>query len=439
MIREQYLSLPEVTSFTEWLAHRLQSIPVGLTIRSSKFVPGGLRESVRGINAVIDRYQWGADWGATKMRLNILSSRLQTAVRAADDAAVFSVCDDILDWGGDRNPKVGARPFLARRAGAGELADYLRLCEKHFALDSADLALFEPHVAQSNPVERMNSMMTKIHALLSEDGLPIYDSRVAAAIAALVAMFQQEHAVGWTQVPESLLFPAVSRLRTAQHFKLNALDHGVLLYEPSPQIGASISTLRWSSAKIRLGWILAEVLRTSPELAANEPDARSRMHAMEAGLFMIGYDVAGLTTPDTATAEAPAVRLRQSRIKPQSRGETVEWRICCTLGRPAPVRYAMRHGGFALEYGQTQLTFAAEDVDDMLREFAGLSNVPLGANRTPAVPDPDAFGQWLTARSTAYGLRLTPQHASQVAAVLVAEFGVKSRKEGNRVLLNFPY
>jgi hypothetical protein len=45
---------------------------------------------------------------------------------------------------------------------------------------------------------------------------------------------------------------------------------------------------RWAGAKVRLAWVMAETLRKTPSLFSGQPD---RMRAMEASLFMVGYDL----------------------------------------------------------------------------------------------------------------------------------------------------
>lgn len=54
--------------------------------------------------------------------------------------------------------------------------------------------LTEPdEAALSSPIGRMNSTLAKVHALYATDGLPIYDSRVAGAVASLVELWEREH------------------------------------------------------------------------------------------------------------------------------------------------------------------------------------------------------------------------------------------------------
>lgn len=139
-------------------------------------------------------------------------------------------------------------------------------------------------------VKRMTSMLTKVHALYAHDGLPIYDSRVAAAISSLAELYRRTVLQG-SRLPEELRFPSVgghnSRRRVHRIF-VDADDPGTIHY------GMPSSALRWSAAKWRLGRLLKQVLLLKPQLFSGEGTTPDRIHALEAVLFMIGYDVANL-------------------------------------------------------------------------------------------------------------------------------------------------
>jgi len=148
-------------------------------------------------------------------------------------------------------------------------------------LECADVDKLAP------PVQMMNSMLTKVHALAASDGLPIYDSRVAVAIASLVELYRRQNPCQWTQVPENLRFPSLDRTRDVTACFAQALSHG-----SCAQRGPN-TTRPWASAKVRLGWLLNASLEKSQQLSSEElggETMRGRMHAFEAGLFMIGYD-----------------------------------------------------------------------------------------------------------------------------------------------------
>lgn len=291
MNRTEFLQGCAVGGFTDWLAGKADTLMVDLDIKRSRFVPGGIRQRLLGMNAVLPHYVWRSEgtgegrWPETQQHLGQLGGALKRALEAGgDDDVVMDVCRQILLWGGDRNPKVGASTFLEQLHAGRGLAVYLNKASNAFKLDEAVLD------AADAPAARMNSMLTKVHALASGDGLPIYDSRVAAAIATLVELWRRDQGRQHTALPASLLFPATLASRTVRHQFNDAMSPGVMSYLEAK---TEQTAHRWSGAKIRLAWLMADVLKKSGTLFATEasPDGAGRMHAFEATLFLIGYDV----------------------------------------------------------------------------------------------------------------------------------------------------
>jgi hypothetical protein len=287
MKRSDFLRLPEVIRFTDWLVCELPQWPVQLQIASSKFVPQGLHAKTVFGQLIPQQYRWRAagmlsgDWAESCAKTHALSRALRAGVAAADAPATMRACSDILLWGGERNAAVGARPFLLAQGVA--LPTYIAQTGRQMSLDEGDLEAGFP------AVKAMNSMLTKVHAFYSQDGLPIYDSRVSAAIAALVEYWRQAGAQ--SVLPRMLQFPLAGGSAKPQH-KLQCLfekpmTHGQLIYNHAA------TPARWAGAKLRLAWIMAEVLRKAPHLFAGETN---RMRAMEAALFMVGYDLRSLRT-----------------------------------------------------------------------------------------------------------------------------------------------
>jgi hypothetical protein len=89
-------------------------------------------------------------------------------------------------------------------------------------------------------------------------------------------------------LPAPLNFPATAASRTVRGFFPHANAPGVMAY------GAPETTGQWASAKVRLGWVMKSILGRLPELFAeccHAPRLADRLHAFEASLFMVGYDV----------------------------------------------------------------------------------------------------------------------------------------------------
>jgi hypothetical protein len=284
----------ETKLFADYLSCRLPYISIHLQILPSSRC-GEIDKRLTGVEAVLENYQWSAnwtdkngrsvssrDWETTKCSLRRLKSQLRTASSTGTEDNILAACDRVLRWGGDRNAKVGANLFLTGFDQPGQLGTYLRETKAAF-----DLTKDDPE--QLRAVHKMNAMLSKVHALMADDGLPIYDSRVSGAIATMAELYRREK--GLTSLPESIRFPATGGpRRRVGHFLPDAVDTCHINY-------SSKNTARiWTLAKWRLGRIFRQVLSQNLALFKNEGDIASRCHALEASLFMIGYDPSCLLT-----------------------------------------------------------------------------------------------------------------------------------------------
>lgn len=210
--------------------------------------------------------------------------RLTHAITVArNDAEALTACKCILRWGGDRRPTEGALPFLESQQ---DLLGYLHAVKASLALDTAVI----PPAGTFPAVMAMNSMLTKVHAFMSADGLPIYDSRVAGAIASLVEAWRQEEGTAQAPLPNALAFPEVGGgggRRSVRARYGEAARPPVLYYATGPRADsqAVVTARKWASAKVRLGWLLSELLA--------EPSP-SGIRSLEASLFMAGHNCAGI-------------------------------------------------------------------------------------------------------------------------------------------------
>ena len=77
---------------------------------------------------------------------------------------------------------------------------------------------------------------------------------------------------------------------------------------------------------------------------------------------------------------------------------------------------------------------SAEFYRDILKNFRG-KTIHGGFNMTD--PIPDGFGEWIKENSSKYGQKLTPRHASHIAAILKAEGYLEHSYIGNLIVLFF--
>jgi len=256
-----------------------------LNIPRSTRVPSAI-QCQRYFYELLQVYSWratGMDWGdfgETRKVIGLLTEQI-TKARTSKD--LEGACLEILRWGGVRNRAVGAMPFLKARP---DLVGYLDAVKNELTLDTAIVSPDRSFVS----VLRMNSVLTKLHSFHSGDGLPIYDSRVAGAVAALIETWRQASGRSAKPIPFALKFPSVGGGGPRRTVSPRYLDchHPGTLYYPAKQQGDGsvlLQTGEWASAKVRLGWLLSELL-TKPTPAG--------IRSLEACLFMAGYDCSGI-------------------------------------------------------------------------------------------------------------------------------------------------
>jgi hypothetical protein len=379
-------------------------MPIRLKIGKSRFVPTAVEAKVEGIQHLTPLYIWRSsgmstgDWKETKSRLGALSSALSSAVAASDDREALAACKEILTWGGNRDLQKGAYPFLISTNSDIGLCKYLSTTRDAFRLSVA-------HLDSLLCVKLMNAMLTKVHALLADDGLPIYDSRVAAAIGALVEMWRRSVEPDTSSVPQPLIFPATLSTRTVLRLFPTAPHPKVIVYNhaDTPRI--------WSSAKVRLGWLMEMIL---PGFISASP--AMTMHDFEAALFMIGYDIACLTDQAVETAatlhesEQAVKNLLEQTATIGSQGFPLE-----TLSHDGKQIFisAREDRGYDVEWGTLRFALEGAALEDIELEFSGRASVPLGASVDGNVA-PESLGQWLIENGWP-----SRRYASAIAPILV--------------------
>lgn len=306
MDRKAFLAQPDVRSFVEWLQVELPGLVVHLRFPKSRFVDDGLNQQVVGIENVHALYCWGsawhddqtgewvksADWISTKASLDLLRTRLTTALTLKCDSAAYNACLAVLQWGGVR----GAIPFLHQLRRHGKLVQYLDSRIPLFDLNSNQ----KLSQLDESSILRFDAGLTKIHSLLDRTGAPIYDSRVGAAIAMLYALYRQDK-----QTPAQLSFPS-GAARGAQ-----IRDPGAFGFTRSPQFfSKAVESYSWARSQLELGWIIQATLAGAPMFSGS---LQERSHCFEAALFMIGYDLRCFFSTSVIKRTAPRLSYGRER------------------------------------------------------------------------------------------------------------------------------
>ncbi|WP_350616273.1 hypothetical protein [Pseudomonas sp. HY7a-MNA-CIBAN-0227] len=276
MIRERFLERPDIQGFVEWLTTDLESRIFHLKLPSTRFVRGGLDIRLQGIAKAQENYQWEGDWTSVSAKLLTLRTDLrQAAGNGGTQAATYDACRAILKWGNVENK--WSVDFLEDLRDREDLVGYLNRMKPLLALNGTQ------SICDLNPksVLKFNSGLTKIHALMDTTGSPIYDGRVGAAAAMLYHLYRASHQAkgaanhdqfGWGE---------------GQSYTLR--DPKYLKYLGTPELKTKDGDI-WAQRQLKLGWIIQAVLTMNKGLFPGLPMA-DRCHALEAGLFMVGYDL----------------------------------------------------------------------------------------------------------------------------------------------------
>ena len=204
----------------------------------------------------------GHSYDDTVEILKALTEQLRRSAAVQDAPTFLEAAVGVVRWGGVFNNEarlrvLGTNALLALTTAARQLEPTVA--------DLGDLA----------KVIDMNSGFSKIYSLLN-DGFPIYDSRVACALASLVRLYCEESNLA--EVPKTLAFgiPAsrgsVSRDPSTATFRFPRLRAG------QPQ--------HYAVSNIKAAWLMGALAAMPPfgTLANTTP-----LFALESALFMIGY------------------------------------------------------------------------------------------------------------------------------------------------------
>lgn len=284
MNRHTYFALPHVSQFTDWLAAELAS--------ESRFKHEYVdRRSAAqwSCNSLFDafaHYRWNHP-GNSRLAFNPGQSSLSNGLALAalrkdlaningNDSHALDAALDVMSWGG-----VSAGNANWLKANKHGLASLLETVQA--TLDAGDELA---PVLRSKHL-RFNSGMTKVYSLLCKDFV-IYDSRVAAALGWLVVKYCQAHSL--SKVPQALCFPWAAAKEAANATAPKRRNPGIGNLE-FKGLRSGAHHARWN---LRANWVLTAVLahpaaQGSPFHSVAAP--HDPLRALEAALFMIGYDL----------------------------------------------------------------------------------------------------------------------------------------------------
>ncbi len=272
MTRDDYLRDFHVKCFVAWLRPRVQgevSFEHGYQMHKPQrdWRCCSLWEAYEG-------YVFGggndSDFWATQAKLDQLRCEIRAAERNRHNCRFITAALGIMKWGGVLG---GNKKTLC---GLGDRA----LCTFSHAA-----RLLDPEQADTvglGGVEYMNSGWTKVYSLML-DGFPMYDGRVGAAMGYLVRRYCEDQQL--TEVPGLLRFRWHAG-RSSKHLRNPSSESLEFL----PLSFGRRGRRTWAECNVRTAWILGEVC---DEGRFGKLAEAYRVRALEAALFMIGYELPG--------------------------------------------------------------------------------------------------------------------------------------------------
>lgn len=268
MKKDDFLNLPHVTEFVQWIISKEQS---NSFLHQYDTLNPQTHWTCHSIYNAFENYKWkGWNFEATTNRLDDIKSYLQTSLSRGEGSNIH--CEAILRWGGVFNN--GNRAKLENFNPYNSLEE--RLIKTKLRLD--------PDIFDSTDVIDhlyMSSGFSKIYSLLI-DNFVIYDSRVGAALGLLVRKYCEE--LNLPEVPPALIF-AWSPARPTN-------GHVGEIRNPSTEAYVfprlNNNTARYINNNMRANWLITAVATHENSRFKNNP---SPGRCLESALFMIGYKV----------------------------------------------------------------------------------------------------------------------------------------------------
>lgn len=225
------------------------------------------------------QYNWaGSSFIETQTVINKLSARLEYAIKVNDELLMLQSALAILEWG---QVYRGCIDWLLKHSEnkqlihsivhASEIIDgTIKMSEREFV----------EHFDRKGPY-RCNSGTTKIFALYSSKSI-IYDGRVACALGMLIHDFLVER--------------QIDHLPSELNFLMDASQRNTSKYTPTEYNFASKTDTanalyNQALSNIKINLILQSVVNGLPANLFGLSSSREKLRAIEASMFMIGYEV----------------------------------------------------------------------------------------------------------------------------------------------------
>lgn len=227
----------------------------------------------------LKQYSWaGHSFPDTQQVIEQLSSQLGRAVEENNELLMLQSALAILEWG---QVYRGCIDWLLKHSEKGQLIQSIvhasSLIDGTVAISSSQFQAFYDRNGQY----RCNSGTTKIFALCSKKSV-IYDGRVACAIGMFVHDFLNENKID--HLPPEL------------NFLMDASQRNPSKYTPSNYAFASKSDsanslYNQAVSNLKINLLLQQITQQLDQPLFGFDNRQNQLRAIEASLFMIGYEV----------------------------------------------------------------------------------------------------------------------------------------------------
>ena len=235
--------------------------------------------SISHFNQGLEQYLWaGQSFKETQHTITKLTSRLREAVAAKNELSVLQNALSILEWG---QVYRGCIDWLVTHSQKSQLANMIS--EASAVLDG-DLIKSNDEFTQlfdRGGVYRCNSGTTKIFALQSHKSI-IYDGRVACAVGMLVHDYLVENDIDHLPADLNFLMDASQR---------NTSKYTSKLYQYASKTDSVNALFNQAVSSLKINLILQNFVKSTKDNVLGFSSTSEQLRAIEAILFMIGYEV----------------------------------------------------------------------------------------------------------------------------------------------------
>ena len=224
----------------------------------------------------------GRNYESSKKVLARLKTELRHAIEANNDKNTLLAAKHVLKWGG-----------VIAHNGAWLEKNRLGIARLFADVQSAiNMGNCSAPRFGTNTL-RFNSGMSKIYSLACDD-IIIYDSRVAAALGLAVLKYCQLQQL--PAIPRSLQFPYMPAKegKNQANPKQRCGSNGRLVM---PRLAGAPHHFEWN---LKASWLLSAIVTHSNSENSGFVQESDPLRAIEAALFMIGYDLRSATNEDAS-------------------------------------------------------------------------------------------------------------------------------------------